>query len=109
MSWTSSSVAQVVECVTAHPAQLLGIADSKGFLAPGLDADLVVLDDVGNVHQTWKFGEKVFDLESPVKQEVKKGIQNKDSMKESVRCGERFTVPETRKLVNVTSNGVRVH
>jgi adenine deaminase len=78
-------------------------------LAPGLDADLVVLDDTGNVHQTWKFGEKVFDLESPVKQEVKKGILNKESMNESVRCGERFTVPETRKFVNVTSNGVRVH
>jgi len=46
-------------------------------LAPGMDADLVVLDEAGNVSQTWKFGEKVFDaservIEHHVEQEVKR-------------------------------------
>ena len=106
MSWTSSSIAQTVECVTAHPARLLGIADKKGFLTPGLDADLVVLDDAGIVHQTWKFGEKVFDVEveKPLKQEAKKVSLKR----ESIPFGERFTIPESITLVKVTSNGVKV-
>ena len=70
-----------MDCVTAHPAKLLGITDKKGGLSPGMDADIVVLDDTGNVCQTWKLGEKVFDasepvtkqhIEQPVDQEVKR-------------------------------------
>ena len=77
VSWTSCSIAQAVDCVTAHPAKLLRIADKKGGLSYGMDADLVVLDDVGNLYQTWKFGEKLFDINDPViepqiEQEVKK-------------------------------------
>jgi adenine deaminase len=97
-----------VECVTAHPAALLGITDKKGSLNPGLDADLVVLDDEGNVYQTWKFGEKVFDVEKPVKQE-KQEAKQVTPRKESVPFGEIYTVLETPKLVKVTSNGIRVH
>jgi len=77
VSWTSCSIAQAVDCVTAHPAKLLGIADRKGGLTAGMDADLVVLDDAGDVCQTWKFGEKVFDVTDPIvepqmEQEIKK-------------------------------------
>jgi N-acetylglucosamine-6-phosphate deacetylase len=36
---------------------MLGIADRKGFLRPGCDADLVVLDKrTGEVKQTWVAG-----------------------------------------------------
>jgi adenine deaminase len=97
-----------VECVTAHPAALLNITDKKGSLNPGLDADLVVLDDAGNVYQTWKFGEKVFDVERPVKDE-KQEAKKVAPRKESIPFGERYTVMETPKLVNVTSNEIRVH
>ena len=106
MSWTSCSLAQAVECVTSHPAKLLGITDRKGSLKPGLDADLVVLDDAGNVHQVWKFGEKVFDVAEQVgrdKPEVKKVSEPKRE-RDSVPFGERFTVLEpSLKVANVTS------
>jgi adenine deaminase len=98
--------------VTEHPAKLLGITDKKGALSPGLDADLVVIDDEGNLFQTWKFGEKVFDVDEPVapfKQEIKKVSTPRQ---ESVPFGERFTIPESKslKLVKVTSpSGVKVH
>jgi len=100
-----------VECVTTHPAQLLEITDKKGALTPGLDADLVVVDDTGNLYQTWKFGENVFDVDDPVpliKQEVKKISAPK---RENMPFGERFTIPElTHQLVQVASpSGVKVH
>lgn len=96
--------------MTAHPAALLGISDKKGSLRPGLDADLVVLDDTGNLYQTWKFGEKVFDISEPeivAKTETKKVAVPR---RESVPFGERFTVPETvSELVRVISpSGVKV-
>ena len=65
ISWTSCTVAEAVECVTSHPARLLGIEDKKGSLTPDHDADFVVLDDHGNVYQTWKFGHKVYDVDEP--------------------------------------------
>lgn len=114
--WTSCSVAQAVECVTAHPADLLGITDKKGSLKHGLDADLVILDDAGEVHQTWKFGEKVFDVAEP---EVKITEEKEEWIPlTKVRSppsellnpfGERFTRTET-PLAKVTSpGGVKVH
>jgi adenine deaminase len=111
VSWTSCSIAQAVECVTAHPAKLLGITDKKGALTTGLDADLVVVDDTGNLYQTWKFGEKVFDVDEPVvpvKEEVKKIPAPKG---ENIPFGERFTIPElTHQLIQVaSSSGVKVH
>ena len=60
VAWTKATLPEAIDCVTAHPARALGIEDSKGFLNPGCDADLVVLDDEGNVLETWKFGEKVY-------------------------------------------------
>jgi len=63
MAWTGCSLAKAVECVTSHPAKLLGIDDKKGSLTPGLDADLAILDDDGGVYQTWKLGKKVYDVE----------------------------------------------
>jgi adenine deaminase len=114
VSWTSCSIAQAVDCVTAHPAKLLGITDKKGGLSPGLDADLVILDDAGNVHQTWKFGEKVFDVDEPVvnlkvAKEAKRVVAPR---KENPPFGERFTIPDTTlEIARVTSPTgiVRVH
>lgn len=37
----------------AHPADFLGLAESRGRLAPGLRADLVWLDDALRVRATW--------------------------------------------------------
>ena len=98
VSWTSCSIAQAVETVSSHPGKLLGISDNKGELGPGLDADLVVLDDVGNLYQTWKFGVKVFDVNDcePVTKEedvvVKDEIEKNSAPRRYNNCsGKRFT------------------
>lgn len=38
-------VEEAVELASANPARVLGLQDRKGAIAPGLDADLVVLDE----------------------------------------------------------------
>ena len=42
-----------VNSCTLNPARCLGVADRKGRIAAGCDADLVVLDGGYNVLQTW--------------------------------------------------------
>jgi N-acetylglucosamine-6-phosphate deacetylase len=39
---TDLSLAQAVSCATAVPARVLGLADHKGCIAPGFDADLTL-------------------------------------------------------------------
>jgi len=122
LSWTSCSIAQAVECVTSHPAQLLGITDKKGFLKPGLDADLAIVDDEGNLYQTWKFGEKVFDFEdaeeavldeeeiaAPEDVATKRkrpSLAHVESFNEAISYSERFVGPDT-PIARVTSPGVK--
>jgi adenine deaminase len=113
IQWTSCSVAQAVECVTSHPADLLGIADKKGSLKHGLDADLVILDDAGTVYETWKFGEKVFDASEPdvvVTEEKEVHVPARSPPSELLApFGERYTRTEA-PLARVTSpSGVKVH
>jgi N-acetylglucosamine-6-phosphate deacetylase len=77
LNWSGVDVAQALGAVTATPAKMLGIADVKGCLEPGADADLVVLDEtVGAegrkelvVEQVWKFGECVFDAANTAEQD----------------------------------------
>lgn len=68
LKWSDASVADALIAATATPAQMLEIAETKGTLTPGADADLVVLDeDLEGGHQrlrvtqVWKFGKQVFD------------------------------------------------
>ncbi|HEY3281301.1 MAG TPA: amidohydrolase family protein [Armatimonadota bacterium] len=39
---TDLSLAQAVSCATSVPARVLGLADHKGYIAPGFDADLTL-------------------------------------------------------------------
>ncbi|KAK2865031.1 hypothetical protein FQN49_003977 [Arthroderma sp. PD_2] len=70
--WAGAKTVEAIAAVTETPAKMLGILDTKGTLAPGADADLVVLGEdrpadggMGTltVDQVWKFGVKVFDKE----------------------------------------------
>jgi N-acetylglucosamine-6-phosphate deacetylase len=45
VAFLNVSVADAVAMASSSPARLLGLHDSKGSIAPGFDADLVVLDD----------------------------------------------------------------
>ena len=43
---------EAVRMITATPASILGIADRKGSLEPGKDADIVLFDDEINIYRT---------------------------------------------------------
>ncbi|MBE6569771.1 MAG: N-acetylglucosamine-6-phosphate deacetylase [Ruminococcaceae bacterium] len=52
-------LSDVITMLTVNPARELGIADRKGSVAPGYDADLVLFDDNITVCGVWRGGKKV--------------------------------------------------
>lgn len=58
--WLSLRLEEAVLMATLNPAAVLGMADRKGRIAEGADADLVVLDEGLEVAMTFVRGEKVF-------------------------------------------------
>lgn len=64
---TGCSTVEAIECATLHPAQVLGIANKKGSLNFGADADFIILDDQLNVLATFIAGSCVWkDSNFPV-------------------------------------------
>lgn len=59
VAFTGCTLAQAAACVAANPARLLGL-ETKGWLAPGMDADLVLLSPEGNVLATLVMGRVVY-------------------------------------------------
>jgi N-acetylglucosamine-6-phosphate deacetylase len=49
-----------IRMATLTPSTIAGVAARKGRLKQGGNADLVVLDDRGNVRQTWRAGQVVY-------------------------------------------------
>ena len=60
MRWTKVSLAEASFMTSRNPAQSIGIANQKGSIEPGLDADLVLLDDDLNVQMTFCEGRLVY-------------------------------------------------
>lgn len=56
----SISLEQIIRMLTINPAVVMGVSDSKGSIAIGKDADLVVFDDNVNVCTTFVKGRRVF-------------------------------------------------
>jgi N-acetylglucosamine-6-phosphate deacetylase len=52
----SVSWSDAIRMATLTPARIAGIAQRKGSIAPGMDADLLMLDDHGHVRCTWVRG-----------------------------------------------------
>ncbi|KAF8505357.1 Metallo-dependent hydrolase [Hysterangium stoloniferum] len=63
VDFTGCTLGEAIKCATYNPAACLGIENQKGTLRPGADADLVVLDSIGNVKATWVAGKKVWSAE----------------------------------------------
>ena len=59
--FTGQNVERVLPLLTANPARLLGLA-GKGAIAPGMDADLVVLDEALDVRATFVGGQQVWGM-----------------------------------------------
>lgn len=60
MEYTGCTFTDAVNAATLHPARAVGVADRKGSLAVGKDADLVLLDDDLSVWATIVEGEVVY-------------------------------------------------
>lgn len=64
IEFTGLSLSAALGLVTVNPARLLGLADRKGDLRPGMDADLVLLDRRCEVRRTIIRGKTVFKRNS---------------------------------------------
>ncbi len=60
VQFTHSPIPVAIKTVTENAAKVLGLAKTKGSLAPGKDADLVILDDDLSVHATIVAGRIVY-------------------------------------------------
>jgi len=60
MQWTKVSLAEAVFMTSRNPAESVGITGHKGSIEPGLDADMVVLDDDLSVQMTFCEGRLVY-------------------------------------------------
>ena len=60
MKWSGCGVAEAVRCVTENVAELMG-DKTRGKLEAGRRADFVVLNEQGEVLQTWIAGVKVWE------------------------------------------------
>jgi len=57
VGYAECSIVEAVEAASLHPAQVLGIADRKGTLNVGAEADFVLLDANMRVRATFVGGE----------------------------------------------------
>jgi N-acetylglucosamine-6-phosphate deacetylase len=61
VAWGVADLAGAARMASETPSVALGLAERKGSLAPGMDADIVALDDDMNVAATWVAGEMVYE------------------------------------------------
>lgn len=61
------SLPEAIKMASLNPARLIGVADHKGSLEVGKDADLIVIDDHINVYATMVTGKWVYDTEVPTR------------------------------------------
>ncbi|KAK5175389.1 uncharacterized protein LTR77_000528 [Saxophila tyrrhenica] len=59
MKWSGCRIAEAVQCVTENVVELMG-DEERGKLEAGRRADFVVLDEDGNVAETWVGGMRVW-------------------------------------------------
>ncbi len=50
---------EAVACASAHPAASIRMADRKGSLLPGRDADILLLEEDCSVHAVWRRGSRI--------------------------------------------------
>lgn len=75
MSWSGCGIAEAVGTVTENVAAFMGIdgVGGRGVLKEGRRADLCVLNEGGEVLQTWVAGRKVWDRDEQVERRENDG------------------------------------
>ena len=61
VEFTIASLPEAIQMATLTPARSIGVADRKGLLEPGKDADIVILDDDLDVVKTMVVGQVVYE------------------------------------------------
>ena len=61
VEFTIAPLPEVIQMATLTPARSIGVADRKGSLEPGKDADITIFDDDLNVLKTMVGGEVVYE------------------------------------------------
>jgi N-acetylglucosamine-6-phosphate deacetylase len=61
MEFTGCSAPVAIQTASVNAARVLGLAESKGFVRAGYDADLVLLEDDLTVHTTVVGGKVVYE------------------------------------------------
>ena len=61
MAFTGCSLAEALPTLTTIPARLLGLPERKGMIAPGFDANLVLLTAEHQVKYTFVNGNLVYE------------------------------------------------
>lgn len=61
---------QAARMASANPASVLGLQKHKGRIAPGYDADFILVDQDINVYQTWVAGELVYSAERSIRRYI---------------------------------------
>ena len=59
-----------IKMITSTPARIIGVADKKGTIAKGKDADIVIFDDNINIQATFIKGKEVYSKEVLIKDVV---------------------------------------
>ncbi|NLP09192.1 amidohydrolase family protein, partial [bacterium] len=67
--YTGCSLEVALQCASRNPARVLGLADRKGAIRPGYDADLVVWNEDFSVYATLINGEVVHRQHGPAQDE----------------------------------------
>lgn len=60
VAFTGVSWAEAIRMASRTPAEITGVAERKGRVAPGMDADLIALDERGFVRRAWVRGRLVY-------------------------------------------------
>ncbi len=60
VAFTGVSWAEAIRMASRTPAEITGVAERKGRVAPGMDADLIALDERGFVRRAWMRGRPVY-------------------------------------------------
>jgi N-acetylglucosamine-6-phosphate deacetylase len=63
-AFTGVNWAEAIRMASLTPAEITGVAERKGKVAPGMDADLIALDERGYVRRTWVRGQLVYSGDS---------------------------------------------
>jgi N-acetylglucosamine-6-phosphate deacetylase len=77
MDWSGCGIAEAVSTVTENVAAFMGVdgEGGRGVLKEGRRADLTVLNEQGEVLQTWVAGHKVWDKEEETRAREDDGEQ----------------------------------